>query len=344
MVAGIGAWLKRNYDRIVAAAVLVVLLVSLIMLAIQAKEQRAEQRRFDHQLESLAPKHKTALPDDKTLFENALTALAAPFQVEAWSLSLLNPQLRVKCVNCERPIPYAASNCTFVACGAAQPGPEEKTLVDRNHNGIPDEWEEKYGLFSFDPEVINGDPDNDGFSSKEEFEWRTDPKDPNSHPPYLAKIRVAEIKPIPFRMIFKAVSKSGTNLIFQINLRSGGKTYFAKIGDKVEIFKLVAYDEKTSDGPTLTLDNHGKKIPLIKGHLVPRDDYEIKLESLLDNSSFSVRPDIDFEFKGAKYRVKMVDTANMRVLINDPSRNLDVTIDRKVPDAHPDAKAQPVGK
>jgi hypothetical protein len=83
------------------------------------------------------------------------------------------------------------------------------------------------------------------------------------------------------------------------------------------------------------LDHNGKKIPLIKGRLVPRDDYEIKLISLIDEAVFEVRPDIDFDLKGSRYKVKKVDTQGARVLINDPSSNLDVWIESKAPESPP---------
>lgn len=337
MVTGIGAWLKRNYDRIIAALVLLVLLVSLILLAIQAQVQKAEQRNFDMELKVLKPKFAQVLPADKTVFTGARFALAAPLQNEIWALSLLTPELRVRCVNCDRPIPYTVTNCTFTQCAALQPDiPVE--MVDKNKNGLPDEWEEKHGLFSFDPEAVNQDPDNDGFTTREEYEWKTDPKDPASHPPYLAKVRVADIKPIPFRMIFKAVSKSNGALTFQINLRAGGRTYFKKLGEDAEGFVLSSYDEHAADGPTLTLTQHTKQIPLIKGRLVPRDDYEIKLVSMIDGLSVTVRPEVDFELKGAKYRVKKVDTQRMSVLINDPSRNVDVWVERQTSEVPPEVR------
>ena len=334
MVAGIGAWFKKNYDRIIAAGVLLVLLVSVLVLAFMAQGQKTAEKRFDRELKSLKPAFEQALPPDRAIFRSALTELGAPFQNEAWPLALLTPELRVKCLNCDRPIPYAATNCTFIVCGAAQPI-DKTEIVDRNHNSIPDEWEEKHGVFAFDGEAVNTDPDNDGFTTREEYEWKTDPKDVENHPPYLAKIRVAEIKPIPFRMIFKGVSKAGTNLIFQINLRSGGRTYWKKLGEKAEGVTLDSYDEHAQEGATLTLGHNGKKIPLIKGRLVPRDDYEIKLISLIDEAVFAVRPDVDFDLKGSSYKVKKVDTQGIRVLINDPSRNLDVWIERKMSDPQP---------
>jgi len=336
MVAGMGAWLKKNYDRIIAAVVLLVLLVSLVTLAIQAKIQKTEQKNFDMQLSVLKPKFGKVTPADKGVFQKAMTSLVSPLQNEIWALSLLTPELRVRCVNCDRPIPYSATNCTFTQCGALQP--EIPNIDDKNKNGIPDQWEEKYGLMSFDPEVINQDPDNDGFTSKEEFEWKTDPKDPNSHPPYLAKVRVADIKPIPFRMIFKGVSKSNGIQIFQINLRAGGRTYWKKMGEDAEGFTLKEYDEHAAEGATLTLVHNGKNIPLIKGRTVPRDDYEIKLKSLIDESVVTVRPDVDFELKGARYRVKKVDIQLMSVLINDPLRNVDVWVERYVSESLPETK------
>jgi hypothetical protein len=337
MGAGMGAWFKKNYDRIIAAAVLLILLVSLVSLAIQAKIQKTEQRNFDMQLTVLKPRYAKVMPADKAVFEKALVALADPSQNEIWELSLLTPELRVKCVNCDRPIPYSSTNCTFSQCGAPQPE-SLGGIIDKNKNSIPDEWEEKYGLMSFDPDVINQDPDNDGFASKEEFEGKTDPKAPSSHPSYLAKLRIVEIKPIPFRMIFKAVSKANSVQIFQINLRTNGRTYWKKMGEDAEGFTLTNFDEGATDGPTLTLVRNGKTIPLIKGRTVPRDEYELKLVSLIDATEMAVRPDVDFEYKGYKYKVKKVDIQRSSVLINDPSRNVDIWVDRHSSESLPEAK------
>ncbi|MEI6563367.1 MAG: Amuc_1099 family pilus-like system protein [bacterium] len=330
MVAGVGSFLAKNYDRLIAAIVLLVLLMSLVFLAIQAKAQKAEQQAFDRTLKELTPKFEKADPVDKTVFAAARMAMIMPFQAEEWKKDfLLTPELRVRCVSCERPIPYDATNCTFsiLMCGVAQP-PDTTPVPDLNGNGVPDEWEKKHNVFAMGADEISLDPDNDGFTSREEYEWGTDPGDPNSHPPYLAKVRVAEIKPIPFRMVFKGVSRAGGKLIFNINLRSNARTWFKSLGEEVEGFKLLSYDEKAPGGATLTLDHNGKQISLIKLQPVPRDDYEVKLVSLIDGASFVVRPDVDFEFKGLTYRVKKVDMQGRRVLISDPSRNVDVWIER----------------
>ncbi|MEI6165697.1 MAG: Amuc_1099 family pilus-like system protein [bacterium] len=329
--SGIKAFFRKNYDRLIAAVVLVVLLSSLVFLAVQAKIQKAGQQEFDGKLARLTPKFEKADAADKTIFNNALEAIAGPFQTEEWKAGLLlTPELRVRCVGCDRPIPYTATNCTFKACGVEQP-PDKTSVVDSNGNGVPDEWEKKFNLFAMSGDELSVDHDNDGFSSREEYDWKTDPRDPGSHPPYLAKVRVASIKPIPFRMIFKAVNRAGGKLIFQINLRLNGRSFYKSLGEEAEGFKLVSYDEKAAEGPTLTLERNGKLIPLIKGHQVPRDDYEVKLVSLMDGTVLTVRPDVDFEFKNAQYRVKKVDIGTGRVLINDPLRNVEVWIERQAP-------------
>ena len=198
------------------------------------------------------------------------------------------------------------------------------------------EWLEKHGLNPLEAGIADADPDHDGFSNREEFEFQTDPRDPHSHPPALAKVYVVSIQPISFTLVFKSVNKVGDKTWFQINLRSNDRTWWKALGEEVEGFKLVEFDEKSPDGPVLTLQRGEKKIPLIKGKVVPRDEYDVVLHSRMDGVDLPpVRVDTDFELKGTKYRVKKVDMDGMRVLIHDPSRDMDVWIGRQVPEVQP---------
>lgn len=337
IVPGVNSFLKKNYDRLMAAVVLVVLLFSLIFLALQAKVQRTSQQEFDLRLVQLKPKFAKADPADKAVFEKAGAAIANPFQVGEWNAGLLlTPEFRVRCVGCERPILYSATNCSFKVCGVAQP-PDISDVVDSNINGIPDEWEKKFNLFVMDAKEVEADQDSDGFSAREEFEGASNPRDAASHPSLVKKMSVAEIKPIDFQMIFKAVNRAGTNLIFQINLRVNGRTFYKKMGEEAEGFVLVAYDEKAPEGPALTIERGGKRISLIKGHKVPRDDYEIKLVSAVPGLPKTVRPDVEFEFKEGKYKVKKVDTQATRVLITDVLRSVDIWAERQSAGGEPPA-------
>lgn len=50
------------------------------------------------------------------------------------------------------------------------------TVKDRNHDGIPDKWEKKFGISTSKRGVAKADPDKDGLTNR--FEWRagTNPK------------------------------------------------------------------------------------------------------------------------------------------------------------------------
>jgi hypothetical protein len=322
--AGIGAWFKKVYDKLAAAVVLLVLVVSLFMLAMHAQLLKQRQAEFDGALRRLTPRHAAAQPADRTIFEMSRLALTDPFQVGEWPLRLLVPEQRVRCVNCERPIPFAATNCVF--CKTEQPEDQTKDLFK--------EWLEKNNLNPLEADISSLDADSDGFSNKEEYEFKTNPNDPNSHPPALAKVVVERIQPISFRLVFMSVSKmSADKNLFQINLRSGDRTWWKSLGEEIEGFKLLEYNEKTPEGPELTLQRGDKKIPLIKGRAVPRDEYAVTMHSKLDGVTLpAVRVDEEFAVKGIKYRVKKVDMDGMRVLIHDPSRDMDVWIVGPLPE------------
>ena len=345
-IRGIGPWLKRTYDRIIASVVLLVLFVSLIMLAVNAQLLKGQQQAFDKELSRLKPKHEQAAPLDRSGFESDHRLLDSPLQVAEWTNHLLLPELRVSCVNCDRPIVYSATNCPY--CNTPQPVVVNVNDVDRDNDGMPDVWEIAHGFNPLDPSDANEDADNDGFTNLEEYRFGTNPRDPASHPPPLAKITVGKIMQTPCPLVFMSASKLQDNVyMFQINRIKDGRTFNKKMGDEVEGFKgdamgfkIVAFDmpptppgAKEPPPPTLTVERAGKRIPLVKGNVASSSEYEIALVSGFDGSNISVRVDSEFDVKGFKYRVKKVDTEKNSVLIHDPSRDTDVWIRGETPKA-----------
>ena len=200
---------------------------------------------------------------------------------------------------------------------------------------MPDDWELQYHLNPLDPDDAKADADGDGFTNLEEYRYGTNPRDPNSYPPPMIKLSVREIKPIAFRLVFKAVSHMESNLLFQINLRTGGRTYWARLGESVEGFKVVDYDGRDEKAPVLTLEHGDKRVRLLKNQEVPHNEYEITLFFALDGSERKVRVGSEFELKGSKYVVKDVDREGRRVLIGDVARQVDVWIGSPVPETAP---------
>ena len=118
-------------------------------------------------------------------------------EVDAKKKSFLASERRVFCQNgdetdkknkgCGKPIPADLEVCPF--CKVKQH--IVKVQVDNDQDGLPNEWEKKYGLNVNDAADADLDKDSDGFTNKEEFEAGTDPTDPKSHPDYLDSLSVA---------------------------------------------------------------------------------------------------------------------------------------------------------
>jgi hypothetical protein len=332
-VQNIGSWFRMTYDRLIAFVVLVVLLLSLVFLGVQAKVLKASQDEFDQKLAGLRPRHEQAAPVDLAAFERAAGELKNPIELPDWTNRVMVPELRVSCVNCDRPIPFSATNC--VICKAFQPtGPQGP--VDKDKDGMLDDWEIKHGLNPLDKDDAFTDADDDGFKNKEEFDFGTDPRDASSYPPPLAKLRAVRINQIPFPLVFRAVSRLGTNLTFQLNVRRGGKTYWARLGEVVEGYSLAAYDPTKDDRTAvLTLQGEQRTVRLIKNQEVPEGDVEVVLRFEVDGSERTVRKGGEFELKGVRYRVKDVDIEGQRVLIGDSARQVDVWITRTASEEAP---------
>ena len=105
----------------------------------------------------------------------------------------------------------------------------------RSPSGVLFSWYEKYGLSITDPNVDRADPDGDGFSNIVEFKndpigvrqkasdcdgtKSTNPLDPQSHPDYLARLRLQEYEKRPFHIQFTGYQQLNGVYLFQLHLR-----------------------------------------------------------------------------------------------------------------------------
>lgn len=320
-------WLKTYYDKLLALLVLALLLASVVFLAFHSSILKRDQERFQRDQAALSPKYPHAHPPDKAIFEEGYQRRLNPVQLQAWTNRMTTPELRVSCVHCDRPIPYMAMVCPY--CQSKQPEIKELS-PDRDDDGIPNEWESAYGLNPLDPGDVNLDLDNDGFLNIEEYRSGTKPNDPQSRPPLTAKLYVVDARPLPFALVFKAVSKVGSKEIYQLNLREGGKTLFRSIGEDAEGFKLISYEKgmdlNNKEKQILVLKRGEKMIRLIKGEKQPWNEYEYTMHFDMEDRRFPVRAGTEFILKDMKYRVKEIDSVSKRILIIDVLNSREVWV------------------
>ena len=149
------------------------------------------------------------------------------------------------------------------------------TLQKANlHPPVPNEWLEQHSLPITDADVLEQDPDGDGFANLDEWQYKTNPTAGDSHPDYLTKLKLRSFAREPFRLVFASRTRD-TFAINSIDLQS--PTQFLKIGDLIAgtRFKLVKFTEKheanvstggETDVSELTLEQveTGERLTLVK--------------------------------------------------------------------------------
>src|SRR5206468_7401328 len=111
------------------------------------------------------------------------------------------------------------------------------------HAPVPNDWFEKYNLPIANGDVLDQDPDGDGFTNLDEWQGGTNPTDKDSHPDYLTKLHLVSATEEPFRFMFS----SWVGGTFAINtIDQSEPTQFLKIGDTIRgtSFKIVKFVEK----------------------------------------------------------------------------------------------------
>lgn len=331
----------KHYDKLIALMVLVGLIGTLVYLAVRVGMIQAEQRKFDRAIAAMVPAHEKVDKVDTSVYERELKAIQEPLQLDhqSWSNHMFVPEERVMCVDCRRPIPKDAEICPF--CDYKQPVEKElKEDYDGDEDGIWDTWERAHGLDARDSKDAELDPDGDGFSNFAEFsaDPQTDPQDPKSYPPPEAELRLVRIVPDPFKLRFKGSSTMPDGSVkFQINLRGNIRTYFAKLGEDVEGFKLEKYESKEEDSEVggikrkkdvsiLTLKRGDRLIPLVRGEDIMYSEYIAHLLFALDGTKFQKRIHEKLVLKEQEYEVMSIDIGQKKVIIRRTSDGKEIEV------------------
>lgn len=183
-----------HYDRIAAAVGVLALVGGIAFFALSVGDDpEAAAANAAQAVSRMKPSETGVSAVDMTAYDSAVRLVKSPTVVNeltGTSASFLASERRVKCKKCQKVIPgdvKAFPNCPF--CGEKQE--IEKTVVlDSDGDGMPDEWEKRYGLNPNDASDANADRDGDGFTNLEEYLAKTDPTDRRDHPDYLDSIKI----------------------------------------------------------------------------------------------------------------------------------------------------------
>lgn len=336
----------RHFEKIIALAMMLFLLGSLLYLGFAGLRGRKMEREYLEEVGRMEPAHPEVAELDSEPFSRALRRATEPRQLAslpADATGLFVPEVRVWCVECRSAIPFEAGECPF--CRASQVAAVEDVDPDSNQDGIPDSWYRKYGMDPFDPDIADKDWDGDGFTNRQEFEAGTSPVDPADHPPVDVLLRVKNIEGRSVRLRFygRNVMPDGS-VRCQFNLPTG-QTRWLSPGDELEIggytFVFVRHETR-NEMRQRTGWPEPRMVPvhfaLLRSgeHMVELElnvdqdftEYIITVELPLDGSTYQVRPGHVFTLRGQDYRLTEVDKESEIVVIRSEADGRTIKVSR----------------
>jgi hypothetical protein len=299
-------WIRANYDRVAVLAAALFLFASALLII-----RNVAQFGGNFSALQTAPPPKPALPPPQAVeMEQAMEKLRQPAQ---WTFSarsgLFVPEKH------------------FIGANGL-PATLQTTEV---HPPVPNEWLEQFGLPIADADVLSQDPDADGFNNLEEWQNHTNPTDRNSHPAFIAKLKMKSFAQEPFRLVFA----SWVDDTFALNTSDLKEpTQFLKIGDSIRgtKFKIVKFSEKHDankygtniDVSELILENQEthEQLSLVKEKIMTSPESVANFIYLWgERREFAVKKDQEFSLKpDEQIKYKLVDVQPGRAVIVDTQK------------------------
>ena len=307
------SWLGQNYEKLILVVILVGLLLSAFLLFMEIGQKRHELAVAAWEKMTIEPKKVEPLEPLLAQFDQMKNNLSSPFQAGQFSNRMVVSELRISCISCLKPIPFDAKVCSF--CQTNQPAGISADEMDSDGDGLPDKYERDNGMNPLDANDAAVDSDGDGFTNREEWQSGTKPGDAKDSPSPVAKLRYLRIGSNPFKLRFQGEARVSDGVVYQLNLRSLERTYFVRVGDELEGFKVLECTTNAGEGATIILKQGDTRIPLVKGKT--REGFEMvaDLVFLIDQKRMRVRLGDMIELKEREYKV--IDIRRDGVLIRD---------------------------
>ena len=299
-------WIKKNYDRFALILLAVALLVSSVWLIFTAF---GFSDRFEPVTkEPVHGKKVTSLETEA--IEKAEASLQQPAQWKDYNGSLFVSRK------------YVAKGEDHALIDPFEPGSAPL------HPPVPNEWFLKNKLADriLDSDVLDEDPDKDGFTILDEYLAGTDPSVADSHPAYSTKLKLKQFIKKPARLKFEAYDDDGSFQINTVDVRQPSQ--FVKIGDVVKgtKFKIVSFEKKSvmnertgveSDVSVLTIENTDTNVK-----------FTVPLRGIADNPDLYAR--FAFLWDGTELIVKKDQTFSLTPEPDNQYKLIDIKDDEAV--------------
>jgi len=329
-----GGFFAAHWDWLVAAVGVVALVVGVVLFVMTGGGDPEENASAVVSRLKLAKKADTGVrPVDMTPYERALQFAVKPptiAEVADEGGNFLVSERRIFCQVCKKPIKDGTKVCPL--CGEAQPEPE-KPVADADSDGLPDDWEKKYGLDVAQNDA-DADKDGDGFTNAEELAAGTDPADKLSHPDYFASLKVVlplKETVLPFYLRSYMKTPSGMKLEFfdpkrRNDYGKNGYRYSVFVGEAIGDTGFTAKSfeqkekkakikgsnvERTVDVSAVTIvrKEDGKELVLALDEKRKPVDVQATLEfSRGETKTFVIQTGGTIDLYGSKYKVVGVES------------------------------------
>lgn len=302
-------------------------------------------------IDRMKPSETGVKPLEMQSFESAMSLMRKPpvlAEVSETAASFLASERRVICKGtaekpCGKAIPGDVKACPVCPfCGLKQEE-EKKVVLDADGDGLPDDWERRFGLNPGDSSDASADTDGDGFTNAEEYAAKTDPTNAKDHPDYLDSLSIVlPLKETYMPFVFTRATQipSGWRCeFFDANQKDDygrmGRTLTAAIGEEIGAsvkkpsgYVLKGYERKETKrqrkgmkGMMVTVDiseatverkSDGKSIKLVIVESKKTKPAPVDVQATLSYErgtvkTFNVVPGDELDLNGAKYKVVAIE-------------------------------------
>ena len=341
-----GGFFAAHWDWLVAGVGLAALAVGVVMFVTSGGTDPDENAGDMVRRLMADKKSETGVkPVEMAQFERTLQLASKPpvvAEVSAEGGSFLVSPKRVFCALCHKPIPGDSKKCPL--CKGDQPEPE-KVALDTDGDGLPDDWEKKFGLDAATADA-DTDTDADGFTNAEEFAAGTDPSDKKSHPDYFDSLKlVMPLKEtyLPFYLRSYMKTPAGMKLEFfdpkrRNDYGKSGYRYSVLVGEPIGDTGFVAkgFDQKERK-QKIAGSNVARSVDVSEATIARKSDGKTLVVSLVEKrtpvetqatisfgrgepSEFTATPGKTFKLYESTYKVIEIKSVGKgaKVTIEDP--------------------------